>query len=237
MAGTNRKGNTMRKLRAILAALALFMGVMLGFGQSGQHAWQLTIGTSASAQFSGGGGGPPPGGGGGSSGGSGGGTKASSGNGSGAGPAAVACVGSAALSTIGGGFRQSLDKVDPRDMTGKEAAWSMAGGCPVFFPLAALYPPDNGGTRQIARLTSLWRESPQGKSLTQTCHRGAADACASGMDVFWGEEEYAYQNGYVRDNLARHIQLSGILVTSEMVKQSKHPLNEKIIKIARRKHR
>jgi hypothetical protein len=56
----------MRRLRAILAALTLFAGVMLGFGQSSQHVWQPAIGTPASAQFSGGGGGPPPGGGGGS---------------------------------------------------------------------------------------------------------------------------------------------------------------------------
>jgi hypothetical protein len=131
-----------------------------------------------------------------------------------------------------GAVVQGHDLVDPRDMTGNEAVWKMGGGCPVFLPLAILYPPDNDGTRQVARLTDMWRKSPQGQMLMQTCLRGqAADGCSNGMEVFWGEEEFAYQNGHVRDDMRRHMQLQGILVTQKMVGMSEHPLGQKPVKV------
>lgn len=142
-------------------------------------------------------------------------------------------MGSAAGSTMIGAAVQGHDLVDPRDMTGNEAAWKMGGGCPVFLPLAIFYPPDNDGTRQVARLTSMWRKTPQGQMLTQFCMRGQeADGCSNGMEVFWSEEEYAYRNGNVRDSMRRNLQLQGILVTQKMVKQSEHPLGQKTTKVA-----
>lgn len=124
----------------------------------------------------------------------------------GVGKAIVACVASGVISTIIEAHRKGDGSLDPRDLTGREAALAMGRGCPPLFLLVLLYPPDNAGTYEVARWAHRWRKTPQGRMTQEICLRGAADGCSdNGMSRFAEEMGYAYRHGHVRAQFLRQM--------------------------------
>lgn len=124
------------------------------------------------------------------------------------GKAIVACIAMAVVSNVVEVQRVGNNPADARDLTGREAAVSFARGCPPLFFLVLLFPPDNAGTYQVARLANAWRKSPQGQMITQICFRGGADGCAdNGLGRFAVAQSYAYKNGVMPKSFGTDIKL------------------------------